>query len=138
MTYTLELLPGEPIALLKLVDPFDFQQEPRQINEELITLLKEMEGNLFLICDALELSFNFSDLVMGLAATFRSDLPADIDRKQFGTRLRTIAVGTSGLLKLAIDSVRQDQYGGWRFLRVDTVEEALARAREEIAATSGG
>jgi hypothetical protein len=130
VAYTIEQEPGEAIFVIKLSNPFDFQREPAQIITELYQLSAGTPGTSYVIYDVRDLKVNFSDLVIGLAASFRSNMP-ELD--ELKTRYRMIAVGASDLVKLGVSSARQLQYGGANIELFDAPDEALAFAREQLS-----
>lgn len=127
MTHKFEKLPDEPIGVITYSEPVDFQEEPSEIIRALIEHEEELQ---YVIHDIRELKFSFSDLVLGLAASFRPNKPEL--RSEFG--FNTVVVGSNTLIKLAVQSVRQVQYGGRELLHFDTLDEALTHIKDRLQA----
>jgi len=133
MTHTIQQVANEPIILIKIFSPFDAHNETSEILHEIIEMVYPMPGLTYLIYNVLELKLGFSDMVMGMAAALRSNVPGVEELK---TKARMVVVGAGDLIKFAAKSAKQVQYGGLNVELFDTSEEALAFAREQLAKTS--
>ena len=118
--------PGEPIVVTTYSEPYPPDKDIVEANHQVKAILEQIDGPIYLINDIRSVEFNFSQVVVSMATAFkdRSSLPPD--------RIIGIAVGTQSMLKLFVNSAKQFQYGEVSIERFDTVEEAIAFARERL------
>jgi hypothetical protein len=132
MAFTIEQLPGEPIWIITYEEPIDFKNDPVGVKSYLGEATADCPGVFYSVHDARDITVKFSDVVMGLAAAFRTS-----NFKLDASRGRMLVVGAEKLIRLAAESAKQVQYGGVHIEIFDTMEEALAYAREQLAAGGG-
>lgn len=126
-----EKLPEENIILATYTNPYKVADS--EITLELLgQLLPEMEGGVFLVVDASQLSMNFSDLVQGLATVASNQYGKILAEK----RLRIAAVVTNKILEFGTKALSQLQYGGLKVEVFNTLDDALVFARSELRSVS--
>jgi len=128
MSYTIQRLPGEPIIINTLAADFNVSRDALPSLQETFTLVEEIGGPVYSIMDVRQLSISFSDLVLGMGMLTRGEMALFTD-----PRLRLIAVGASGLAAMGAKALSQAQYGNLSVHLCDTVDEAIAYAREQVA-----
>jgi hypothetical protein len=67
MTVTLELQPGEPILLVKFLNPFDIKGDIPRYMQDLRAVYEAAAEPLINITDVTGLKLSFGDIVMGLS-----------------------------------------------------------------------
>lgn len=122
-------LPDEPI----IIATYTKGQPPAEAIEEVIQytaqLLDEVEGVIYRIEDLTEADMTFGDAVQVMGAVTKNRPGSARD-----PRVKTLLVGAGTLLDLSAKAFQQTQYGGLQVPLYSSVEEALANARELIAA----
>ena len=125
MTIVFERLDHDPIVISTSTEPLRTERDGRQAVDELARYLQEIPGNGCYISDMTRLNPpSFTDVVMGLAAVTQIKNGPLND-----TRLRIYIVASADMLKLAVDSLRQAQYGAIDAKLFGTKEDALREAR---------
>ena len=129
MSHTVERLPGEPIVIITYETPFNFQIEPGQILEAMAGAITDSDEIVFAVHNTSELSFSFSDIVAGMGGAFKS-----VRGQELSPLTRILVVGGGNLLSLAVKSAKQIQYGGLDIELFDSVDAAIAYARQNFPA----
>jgi pimeloyl-ACP methyl ester carboxylesterase len=129
MTYSFEKFPGEPIVLLTLTEEFDIGRDMPQAVREQNELMDSLDEDLYFVVNATSLKYDFGSLVSGLALAARGEAAA----LQHPRIKKAVLVGAAGLIKLAAEAFGQTQYGGLSVAAYDTLDEAFAAIRSEIA-----
>jgi hypothetical protein len=132
MPIKVEQLPGESIITATVSQPFEPRQDIPALFEELTRLRLAIQGEVALILDLSSARAAFSQTVIALAEAssgIKSGRAAGIDRPPI-----VIFVGTGILADLASKAMGQRQYGGVKGHLCATKDEALALAREVLAA----
>lgn len=132
MPIKVEQLPGEPIITASVSDPFDPRQDIQPLFAEITRLRLAIQDDVVLIIDLTGGKPAFSQTVIALAEAssgIRAGRAAGIDRPPI-----TIFVGSGVLADLASKAMAQRQYGGVKGHLCATKDEALALAREVLAA----
>lgn len=130
MPYTFDVLPDEPILVVRLLDPFKVTVEPLAMQQDIAALHSRTEGQIVGIFDATDLKVSFGDVVSGLAATLRSKLPEGHDETRFAG---IILITQNALIKLGAQSASQPQYGGRSIMVTESMEEAMRMARQRLS-----
>lgn len=128
MTFTIEKLEGEPIIVCTMSAQFNPNTDYGAFWQQLGALLEGMEAPIFRITVLEAEEITFSDMAMALAAEARSGAPGSGSDE----RIRLVLVSKAVLAQMAVESIRQEQYGGLDTPLFGTLEEALAYARAEL------
>ncbi|NDJ53576.1 MAG: hypothetical protein GYB68_10890 [Chloroflexi bacterium] len=123
MAIQIERLDNEPIVIVRVTDPVDNIEDPRQTNDGVLAALEQSAGTLWRITDFSEASLSFSDLVLGMG----------LDETMTHPQVRNIVVGASEMVEMIGSSAAQKQYGGLSVAVVEDLETALALARYDAA-----
>jgi hypothetical protein len=126
---TINKLHNEPI----IIATYTKDQLPAEAINEVIQytaqLLEEIDGVIYCIEDLTEADMTFGNAVQAMAA---------VTKKQPGSardpRVKMLLVGSGSLLDVCAKAFRQLQYGELQIPLYSSIEEALADAREMIAA----
>jgi hypothetical protein len=130
MAITIEKLPDEPI-LMSVYDGRLSTEDLRYTEQESIKLAQDLKKPVFRISDARTMEVSFPDLVVLLfdAARARNN-PGSLSDPNF---VDLIVVKPDGLVAFGTRSLGQEQYGRLNIRVFESIESALAHAREEIA-----
>lgn len=126
MPSVLEKLPDENIAILTYTMPFTPQDVQHGV-EEISGVLETVEGNLYSVVDVQSIHLSFSDLVMGLANAVTDKTGWKLSNE----RTPLIVVGAHSMIKLAVDAIKQRQYGAKNVTLFTDMNEALRYARQQ-------
>jgi hypothetical protein len=125
----IDKLPNEPI----IIATYTKDQPPAEAINEVIQytaqLLDEVEGVIYCIEDLTEADITFGNAVQAMAAVTKK-LPGSAR----DPRVKMLLVGAGSLLDFSAKAFRQMQYGELQIPLYSSIEEALADAREMIAA----
>jgi hypothetical protein len=122
-----QLLPGEPILISRIVEPFNIEKDVPASLAQIQDILSKMSGQLYIISDCSNINPNFSEVVTGLAETSRPESPLR------NPRTETYVVATGQIFQNMVDWYRQRQYGELSMRLYKTVDEALKVVRADIA-----
>lgn len=131
MPIQVERLPNEPIIIYHYPEKLANSHEITAALEEAIRVHQsKMDADpiIWVIHDTTDLKIDFGT-VISMIATLTKDGPEGFD----DPRLKVAAVTKSDLIRFVARSTNQDQYGNWNVRVVETLEEAIACAREDIA-----
>jgi len=131
MPIQVERLPNEPIIIYHYPEKLVTGSEITEALEEAIRVHQStMDANpvIWVIHNTTDLKIDFST-VISMIATLTKDGPEGFD----DPRLKVAAVTQSDLIRFIAKSTNQDQYGGWKVRVSESLEEAIAYAREDIA-----
>jgi hypothetical protein len=126
--YRIETVEGLPVVIVKLTFPprLDAEKMFFEIAGEFRDALAHTKRRLYRINDFS--AFNhiniFTAVVRGLAAETRGWAGTDSD-----PRLYPIMVGKGANVRLIVETLRQDRYGGWDIPSFPTREDALTTIR---------
>lgn len=129
MSIEAKKLDNEPIIIMSFTPPLNLKEDIQKANEDAAKLSKEIKGDIYRIEDVSQIEINFGNLVEAMLVATKGDLGAI-----GATNLHTIVVNPpSKLLQIAIEGLKQSQYGNIDVTAFPTLEEALASARQRIA-----
>lgn len=128
MSVSVKKLPGEPIVIVTYTMPFKGKDDVNAANAGVADLITRVEGDLYRIADLSTVTIEWNELIRALQeATHRKE----------GTlrdsRVHSIFVGEDQGVVMAVNSLKQQQYGGIDAKWFATLNEALEYARNEIA-----
>lgn len=131
MPYTIEQLNDlpYPTVLATMTEPFDSAGDTLRSVNDCNTVLAQTEGDpVYFIINLSQLNLNLSNLMQGLASAFlpHSDVKTD---HLFSSRVKSIMIGSGPLMKLAVSSAGQNQYGSRQMELFETLDEALDHIR---------
>ena len=132
MAYEIEKIDGEPIIVVTYKEPYSPNEDVIQTNRLVAKYLDDIEGPVYLINDIRQVRLSFTSMVQTMAAAFRDETTLEADR------IKGVAVGAGRMLKMMVDSAKQMQFGNVNIDMFDTPEEAIAFAREQVAAAKTG
>lgn len=130
MAVTLDLQPGEPILLVKFLNPFDIKIDIPGYMQDLRAIYDAAAEPLVNITDVTGLKLSFGDIVAGMAILTKGQKEVILHRNA----IVYIAVADSDMLRLAASALSQVQYGSIPIKVAKTLDEAIRQAREVIAA----
>ena len=132
MSYKFERIPGEPVVVGTLFNPYDPGPDVEGIAQELNKVLNETTGTMYYVADMSGLNVSFSELTVGLAQAFRTP-----GSPYANPRLKTFPVGSAAMIKFGVEAAsQQSNYGKQQIQLYASREEALAAARAAIAEAS--
>ena len=133
MPFTVERVGNEPILLLALKEPLNLQEEIGGIFRTIDKHLSNMPTPAVVIHDFSEFHISFGDLVMGLQAQTKTpNAPGTLTDE----RSHTCIIGNDDIIRIASDSLKQDQYGGLDVPIYESYDEAIQYARQWLAQRS--
>ena len=125
MAITFERLDGESILIATITPPLLPESETQRILAELGQFMAETDGDVVYINDMSGVSaMQFADVVLGAANLTRTPGTPFVD-----PRFKIIMVGTHEMVKLASESLKQEQYGQIYSQIYPTRDEAISAAR---------
>lgn len=131
MPYRVELLPNEPIVIVTLSEPFDWEKDIQATTARVAELTRHMAGPIYRISDMKQVSLDFSEVVTALASATRV-----VEGGLNDPRFRVVFISHEALLDLAefgARSASQKQYGVTEPVQVFTnLDEALLHIRSEL------
>jgi hypothetical protein len=126
--YRIETVEGLPVVVVRLTFPprLDVENMFFEIAGEFRDVLSHTKRRLYRINDfsAFYHINIFSSVVRGLAAETRGWPGTDSD-----PRLYPIMVGKGVNVRLIVEALRQEQYGGWNIPTFPTLDDALGKIR---------
>jgi hypothetical protein len=129
MAFEVQQLPGERIIISTLYQPFEVEPDLRAIGEIIKDILNETPGVFYFITDMTRIDqVTFGTVVSGLVAVTKGEFSFLLKHE----RLIPIFVVTSGLVKFAVESLSQRQYGSLHIRRFETLDEAIEYSRQEL------
>ncbi|NDJ75069.1 MAG: hypothetical protein GYB65_02325 [Chloroflexi bacterium] len=132
-TYYLEKLPNEPIVIVTMTAEFDTQRDLSPGNPKAYNYFEAnpdgITAPVFFINDFSAATLTLEDLIFGATVTSRSA------KSVYHHPLvrEVIMIPSSDLHKAAAEGLRSDVFGNVALQIIDTLEEALAYARQQIA-----
>lgn len=134
MSIQVELLADKRTLLLTYPGKVKWESDMRAALRDVIDALDQVEAfPIYQIVDMTALpNLSFSDVVQALGHIARS--PEGQILREYD--IQVIYVGTSDLVRLAADAMKQEQYGGQQIPVFDTLGEAAAYVQEQMAAVS--
>lgn len=130
MTYYVKQLPNEPIILAIVSDPFNFEHFAHDfapLFAEISQAFEQIDGLAGLIWDVRKLTINFSDLVNGLYSQGQGLHGSMSDPQAINA-----VVGSDIMVRLALESFKQKQYGEINIPMFDNYDAALANVRKRL------
>jgi hypothetical protein len=128
MTFTIEMLPDEPIVICTMSAQFNPMRDYGAFWQQLGAILKDKEGPIYRITHLKTDQIEFSDMVLALAAEAKSGMPGSLT----DPRIRSVLVNRSLLAQMAVESIQQEQYGQLETPLFGTLDEALAHVRSQL------
>lgn len=128
MSVRVERVPGEPIVIVKYVDPREpAAQQVRSTSEQIVNVTADISGMIYRINDVREYNLTYKEIALGLAEETTAGLPGLVS----DPRVCSITVGSSHYVKLGTQAARQPQYGELEIKLFESMDEALAYARRQ-------
>lgn len=131
-SFTVEKLPDEPIVIVRFTLPprLDIEKMFQDIASQVNDTLDGVDGRVFRLNDiSLFDRINiFNQIVRGLAFEVKGIPGSNSD-----PRISPAFVGKGANVRLLVEALRQEQYGGLDVPAFPTLDEALAQVRQWIA-----
>lgn len=131
MSIVVEKLQGEPIVIHTVGESVN-EHDIRSARMYDAELLNEYAGTVYRIIDARAWNCEFLNVIMIIAGIARGKQA----HPEFEGRVAEIVVTEEELVRMAAQSMRQEQYGSVNVTCFEDVESALAYTREQIARTA--
>lgn len=125
MPYQVEIRNQEknPYILVTYTQPFNAADDVRNALVEQVTLLKRWQSfPAHVIVDFTHVNIKFMDIVLGMGQVRATTLGEQLDQFE----MITAFVGDQELVRIAAESAKQEQYGGFQMKVFTTVKEAQA------------
>ncbi len=132
LKFNVERLGNESIIVLTISGTFGDVHDLSSYRAALAQLgqmAATIEGTVYRITDAHTAQIQFGDLVMALGESRGGEKGTVSD-----PRMKSIFVGSDELIRMAAQSFTQEQYGHINVQLCSSLDEAIARAREQLAA----
>lgn len=128
MSFSIEKLPGEPIIISTMARDFNPHQNGEAFWNALAAAMEGEASPIYRITVLDGIEANFSDMMITLAEEARGDRPGSTA----DPRIRALLVARIPMAQLAVEGLKQDQYGQLDVSLFTTLDEALDYARAEI------
>ena len=128
MGFTLELLPDEPIMVVKGKGTLT-AQDFTEMYDESRELLAGIKGPIYRIVDFRESTTSFMDLIRITQVATKG-----VEGSTTDPRIKAIVVGTNQWISLGRTIFEQPQFSGLHFPTLESIEDALGYARKQLAA----
>lgn len=116
--------PDDPIVVVTYRAPFAPREDITQAQEQIASILGESQAVLFRIDDLSDVDMTWNQFVEGIYVGTR-----EVPGSMVDSRIRGILVGNGEMVKLASESMKQEQYGATNTPVFTSLEAALAYAR---------
>lgn len=121
MTVEITEMRNEPILIARYAPPFNPDEDLHQANAAIRDKLITTEPPLYRIEDVSAIEMSFAELVQAMATATEQAEGSILD-----SRVHSMLVGTSDMLRIAKDAMTQEQYGSLDVPLFPTVDDALA------------
>lgn len=124
MLVSVSKFPNEAIILVKYSAPFFPTKDIVAAQEKIADILSENEGDFYRIDDLSEAEMDWNAFVEGIFIATR-----DVAGSMTDKRIQGVLVGESSLIKMASESMKQNQYGAKPTPMFHTLDDALRHIR---------
>ncbi|MEL6525250.1 MAG: hypothetical protein AAFQ07_06020 [Chloroflexota bacterium] len=122
-------LDDQPIIIVRYQAPFRPQEDISAAQEQIAKLLDDHgQHNMFRIDDLSEAGMDWNSFVEGIFIATR-----DVPGSMTDTRINGVLVGEDALVKMASESMKQEQYGSTQTMMFDCMHQAMAYVQEQLA-----
>lgn len=118
---------NENIIIVRYKAPFNPNEDIVAAQEQIATLLPTMGSVAYRIDDLSEAQMSWNQFVDGIFVATR-----DVPGSMTDPRIQGILVGEYEMVRLASESMKQDQYGATNTPMFTSLDEALNYARENM------
>ena len=118
---------NENIIVVRYKAPFNPNIDIVAAQEQIATLLSTIDGVAYRIDDLSEAQMSWNQFVDGIFVATR-----DVPGSMTDPRIQGILVGEYEMVRLASESMKQDQYGSTNTPMYTSLDEALKYARENV------
>jgi hypothetical protein len=129
MSYTIEVLPGEPIIFATLSKSFSIERDLPVAIDRIFELLEGMDGKCFFIVDSGEFVPDLQGVVSSASMVARGEDPV----WHHPNIWEVIVVTSANIVKMSVDGLRHAAFGHLKIQAFSTAEDALDYARGKIA-----
>jgi hypothetical protein len=129
MSYTIEVLPGEPIIFAALSESFSIERDLPVAIGTILELLEGMDGKCFFIVDSGGFVPDLHGIVTSASMMARGENPV----WHHPNIWEVIVVTSVSIVKLGAEGLRHAAFGHLKIQAFSTAEDALDYAREKIA-----
>lgn len=127
MLESVHKLTGENIIVVTYKDPFEPNIDINKAQEHIAGMLDMFDGVVYRIDDLSNSPMSWNTFVEGIFLATR-----DVPGSMTDPRIQGILVGADDMVKMASESMKQEQYGATNTPMFKTLDQALARAREKL------
>ncbi|MDX1994464.1 MAG: hypothetical protein SF029_18925 [bacterium] len=127
MSVNAERLFNEAIIVVTYTPPFK-GEDVITANQKVSEIAAEINGEIYRIADMRNVQIPWPELLTALQEATRRNTGTLRD-----TRIHSIFVGTDESIRLAVDSLRQAQYGSIQAGLFATLDEAVSFARRQLS-----
>lgn len=127
MLKTVEKLANEAIIVVSYEAPFDPRNDISAAQVQISEILNQTEGILYRIDNLSEAKMNWPQFLEGITVATR-DTPGSMT----DSRIRGILVGDYEMVRLASESMKQEQYGASQTPMFTSLDEALDYTRKTM------
>lgn len=122
MTVECKQLGDEPIVIATIFEPVNMAVDPQANRDFSNEVARQFDGPVYRITDFTNFEVTFSQLVLGLAEDIKSSEP----------NIKHVFVGSGEMVELQTRAGSQEQYGAHEIQLFESVDEAIAFAREQL------
>lgn len=126
MLVNVEKLSNQPVVVVHYAAPFVPKEDIVNAQEQIATILESHEGTLFRIDDLSKAEMDWNAFLEGIFEATR-DVPGSMTDE----RIHGILVGDYKMVKMASESMKQDQYGAQQTPMFHSIDEALNYVKQQ-------
>lgn len=130
MPVEIRQIDNEPMYVAIFTEPFITEETTPITTKALSDALAATDGTVYYISDFTQIKLTFNQLVSGLADAFAGKVQTPFTNP----RLHMIIVGDDEFVRLGAQAAKQEQYGSLDIQLFPTIDEAIAHARQKLAA----
>ena len=127
MSYRLEILPGEPIALITTPEDFRVGEDVPAATNEFYTLMNGSKGNVYLIVDVTDYKVSIEDMLAGASLAARGEMSLFHHPRIY----KILIVSPQPLAAISARGMNTAPFGYPHVEPFSTIEDALAEARSK-------
>lgn len=131
MLVNVEKLSEQSTVIVHYATPFVPKEDIAKAQEQIAKILETHDGSLFRIDDLSKAEMDWSAFVEGIFVATR-DVPGSMTDE----RIHGILVGDYKMVKMASESMKQDQYGAQQTPMFHSVDEALDYVKKQLETIS--
>jgi hypothetical protein len=130
--YSVTQFPDEPILLVEFLEGFSLGRHLIQLDTDLKAALNNAPQPMYMVYDGRNIHVSFDDLTHATSNASRGE--GNI--MHHPNLAKTIVITNNAMVKLALKGMKAEIFGHVNAVAFDTMEEALAHARELVRASA--